>query len=221
MDTPVLCLDTCTVLDILRDPARADVRVHEHEASLALLSAAQSGSLLEALVAEQVSREFQDNVEQVQNDARQSLKRRAREIGKLNSLVALYGTLRPIDLAHWDDHDKRARQAADLWLQASTTVRESFSTVSNAFLRLNEARSPARRGRQSMKDCVILETYLEHIRSLRDKGWTATAVFVSSNIRDYASDDKTTVRDDIRHEFQSVGLEYAPSMGAARGLLKL
>ncbi len=73
MDTPVLCLDTCVILDILRDPARDDVRVHEHEASLALLSAAQSGTTLQALVAEQVNREFRDNAEQVQNDARQSL----------------------------------------------------------------------------------------------------------------------------------------------------
>ena len=221
MDTPVLCLDTCVILDILRDPARADVRVHEHEASLVLLSAAQSGTILQALVAEQVSREFRDNVEQVHNDAKESLARRTREIGKLNTLVALYGTSRPIDLAHWDDHDKRTRQAAECWFEASTTVRESSGTVSNAFLRLNEARSPARRGKQSMKDCVILETYLEHIRSLRDKGCTATAVFVSSNTRDYAADDKTTVREDIKHEFQSLGLEYAPSMGAARGLLKL
>lgn len=221
MDTPVLCLDTCVILDILRDPARADVRVHEHEASLALLSAAQSGTGLEALVAEQVSREFRDNVEQIQNDARQSLGKRTREIGKLNTLVALYGTWRPIDLAHWDDHHKRTRQAADRWFQAGKTVRETSSTIANAFLRLNEARSPARRGKQSMKDCVILETYLEHIRSLRNEGRSATAVFVSSNTRDYAADDKTTVRDDIRHEFQALGLEYAPSMGAARGLLKL
>ena len=221
MDAPVLCLDTCVVLDILRDPARDDVRVHEHEASLALLSAAQSGTVLQAVVAEQVSREFRDNAEQVQNDARQSLGRRTREIAKLNALVALYGTSRPIDLAHWDDHDSRTRQVADRWFEASTTVLESSSTVSNAFLRLNEARSPARRGKQSMKDCVILETYLEHIRSLRDQGRTATAIFVSSNTRDYAADDRTTVRDDIKHEFQSLGLEYAPTMGAARGLLKL
>ena len=221
MDTPVLCLDTCIILDILRDPARDDVRVHEHEASLALLSAAQAGTVLKALVAEQVAREFLDNVERVQNDARQGLRRRTREIGKLNTLVALYGTSRPIKLAHWDDHDKRTRRAANRWFQASTTVRESSSTVPNAFLRLNEARSPARRGKQSMKDCVILETYLEHIRFLRDEGRTASAVFVSSNTGDYAADDKTTVRDDIKHEFQSLGLEYAPSMGAARGLLKL
>ena len=221
MDTPVLCLDTCVLLNIVRDPARDDVRVHEHEASLALLSAARSGTMLQALVAEQVSREFRDNVEQVQNDARQSLGRRTREIAKLNNLVALYGTSRPIDLAHWDDHDSRTRRAADRWFEASTTVRQSSGTLSNAFLRLNEARSPARRGKQSMKDCVILETYLEHIRSLRDQGRTASAVFVSSNTRDYAADDRTTVRDDIKHEFQSLGLEYAPSMGAARGILKL
>ena len=221
MDIPVLCLDTCVVLDILRDPARKDVRVHEHEASLALLSAAQSGTAFETLVAEQVSREFQDNVEQVQQDARRSIGALTRQIGKLNTLVALHGTLRPIDLGHWKDHDQRSRNAAERWLQVGTTVQQTTNTVPNAFLRLNQARTPARRGKQSMKDCVILETYLEHIRSLRAKGRTATAVFVSSNTGDYATDDRTTIRNDIKDEFQSLGLEYAPSMGAARGLLKL
>lgn len=159
MDIPVLCLDTCIVLDILRDPTRKDVRVHEHEASLALLSAARSGTALEILVAEQVSREFLDNVEQVQQDARQSIGALIKDISKLNTLVALYGTLCPIDLGHWNGHDKRSRKTADRWFQISTTVRESSDTVSNAFLRLNQARSPARKGKQSMKDCVILETY--------------------------------------------------------------
>ncbi len=221
MDIPVLCLDTCVVLDILRDPARKDVRVHEHEASLALLSAAQSGTALETLVAEQVSREFQDNVEQVHQDAKRSIGALTRQIGKLNALVALYGAPRPIDLGHWNDHDLRSRNAAERWLQVGTTVRQTSNTVSNAFLRLNQALTPASRGKQSMKDCVILETYLEHIQSLRARGRTAPAVFVSSNTKDYAAADKTTIRDDIKGEFQSLGLEYAPSMGAARGILKL
>ena len=221
MDIPVLCLDTCVVLDILRDPARKDVRVHEHEASLALLSAAQSGTALETLVAEQVSREFQDNVEQVQQDARRSIGALTRQFDKLNALVALYGTLRPFDLAHWKDHDQRSRSAAERWFQVSTTVRQTSNTIPNAFLRLNQARTPASRGKQSMKDCVILETYLEHIQSLRARGRNATAVFVSSNTGDYAAADKTTVRNDIKNEFQSLGLEYASSMGAARGILKL
>lgn len=200
MDTPVLCLDTCIVLDILRDPARNDIRIHEHESSLELLSAAQSGTL-EVLTAEQVDRELRDNVEKIQQDARQSLIKRTRETEKLNNLVALYGRSRPIDLIHWSDHDKRTRNAAECWLQVSKTLRETSDTVSNAFLRLNQARSPARRGKQSMKDCVILETYLEHIRSLRSKGRTVTAIFVSSNTSDYAADNKTTIKNDIKDEF--------------------
>ena len=35
-NVPILCLDTCAILDILRDPTRRDVRIHEHEASLGL-----------------------------------------------------------------------------------------------------------------------------------------------------------------------------------------
>ncbi len=221
MDLPVLCLDTCVVLDILRDPLRKDVRVHEHEASLALLSAAQSGPALETLVAEQVSREYRDNVEQVQQEAGRSIGALTRQIGKLDALVALYGPSRRIDPGHWKDHDRRSRNAADRWLRVGTIVRETSSTVPNAFLRLSQARAPASRGKQSMKDCVILETYLEHIRSLRARGRTATAVFVSTNTRDYAAADRTTIRDDIKGEFHSLGLEYAPGMGAAKGLLKL
>ncbi len=217
LDIPVLYLDTCVVLDILRDPARSDVRVHDHESSLALLSTAQSGTVLEVLAAEQASLEFRENVEQVQREARRSLVRRMREIRKLNELSALYGRSRPIDLAHWSNHDKRARKEAERRLQVSATLRETSDAVPNSFLRLNQARSPARRGKQFMKDCVILETCLEHLRSLRQKGRTATALFVSSNTSDCAADDKATIKD----EFESLSLEYAPSMGAARGLFKL
>ena len=128
MDLPVLCLDTCVVLDILRDPARKDVRVHEHEASLALLSAAQSGTALEALVAEQVSQKYLANVDRVQQHAGRSIGALTRQVGKLNALVALYGPSRPVDPGHWKDHDRRSRDAADRWLQVGTTVRETSDT---------------------------------------------------------------------------------------------
>ena len=61
--------------------------------------------------------------------------------------------------------------------------------------------------KQSMKDCVILATCLEHIRSLRAGGRTATAVFVSSSTRDCAAADRTTIGDDIKGEFHPPGLE--------------
>ena len=72
-----------------------------------------------------------------------------------------------------------------------------------------------------MKDCVILETYLEHIRKLRHDGITSPVVFVSSNIKDYAGTGGAVVRDDIRFEFDDLGLEYAPNLSAAKHFLKL
>ena len=110
---------------------------------------------------------------------------------------------------------------AERWLKASTPVPKSDQIVVNAFQRVSQARSPAQKGKDSMKDCVILETYLEHIRSLRNDGLTAVAVFVSSNTKDYAETNGAVVRKDLENEFNSIGLEYAPNMAAAKHLLGL
>ena len=221
IDIPVLCLDTCILLDMLRDPTRENVRVHEHNSSLVLLMAAQSGAAFKVCVADLVKKEFLDNVIEIEKDARKRVKAFQDQVEKLNSLVSLHGTPQPIDLQHWNGHEKRCRSLADQWMQAGMIVKKSEVTLANAFHRVTQARTPARRGKQSMKDCVILETYLEHIQSLRSAGRTAPAVFVSSNIRDYASEDKTTIKDDIRTEFQSLDLRFAPNMGAARGILRI
>ena len=219
MDIPVLCLDTCILLDMLRDPTRKDVRVHEHDSSLILLTAAQVGSAFEVRIAEQVDKEFLDHVDEVENDARRRVRNLQDQVEKLNSLVSLHGTSQPIDLQHWNGHETRCRSLADLWRQAGTIVKKSDVTLDNAFRRVTEARTPARRGKQSIKDCVILETYLEHIQSLRNEGRGAPAIFVSSNTQDYASEDRTSIKDDIESDFQALNLHFAPNMGAARGIL--
>ena len=71
-----------------------------------------------------------------------------------------------------------------------------------------------------MKDCVILETYLDYMRGLRMSSARA-AVFVSSNTRDFANDRKNEVATQLRDEFGEVDLKYAPNMRIAHGLLGL
>ena len=72
-----------------------------------------------------------------------------------------------------------------------------------------------------MKDCVVLETYIDAVRTLRNAGRESPTVFVSPNIRDFAATDRTTIREDVRKEFEAIDLQYAPNMGAARGFLGL
>jgi hypothetical protein len=46
LNAPLLCFDTCTVLDIMRDPTRESVRDHEQRAALDLLTAMETGTNL-------------------------------------------------------------------------------------------------------------------------------------------------------------------------------
>ena len=220
-NVPILCLDTCAILDILRDPTRRDVRIHEQEASLVLLRAAESGSNLEALIADQVSIEFRDNVQKVEKDAADGLSKLRDQIDKLDKLTTLHGLPGQVNPNHWKDYVVRCRNVAERWLKASTPVAQSDQIVVNAFRRVSQARSPAQKGKDSMKDCVILETYLEYIRRRRNDGLTAVAVFVSSNTKDYAETNGAVVRKDLENEFKSLELEYAPNMAAAKHLLGL
>ena len=204
---------------MLRDPTRPDLRVHDHKASLALLNAAEAGPGVETLVAQQVGREFRDNADRVEDEARNRIAKRRADVDSLNRLVS--GPPGRVDLAHWSGHEARCRRLADRWLKVSAEVPDSKDIVSRAFLRLNEARTPAGKGRDAMKDCVVLETYIDAVRTLRNAGRESPAVFVSSNIRDFAATDQTTTREDVRKEFEAIDLQYAPNMGAARGFLGL
>lgn len=58
LGAPVLCVDTCTILDLIRDPTRKTVKAHERQASLDLLTAVAGGQDLVVLLAEQVMVEF-------------------------------------------------------------------------------------------------------------------------------------------------------------------
>ena len=221
MKSRFLCLDTCVILDIIRDPTRSDIRPQEQIASLDLLYLAERGEDIIVLVAEQVHKEFHDNVGTVQEETRNALSEFRGLVSKLDQLSKLHGAPGQIDLSHLDNHEIRCRNVADRWLNASTPVHQSEQIVSRAFKRVNLARTPAKRGKDSIKDCVILETYLEYIRKLRHDGLTSPVVFVSSNTKDYAGTGRAVVRDDIRSEFDEIGLEYAPNLFAAKHFLKL
>lgn len=205
----------------MRDPTRDDIRIDEQKASLKLLHAAESGTQLTVLVAEQVQKEFLDNVDNVQKEAQRALSKFRDLAYKLNELAALHGTAGQVNLDYLNGYEIRCRKMAGRWLNIATLVPDSQQIHSRAVGRVNQPRTPARKGKDSIKDCVILETYLERIRELRENGLTTPIVFVSSNKKDYAETAGASVWSDIRAEFTELGLEYAPNMAAAKHFLKL
>ena len=84
--------------------------------------------------------------------------------------------------------------------------------------RVLKRQPPSRRDKDSTKDCLILETYLEHVRYARRAGLQERAVFISSNTADYAKSE-ASLPGELASEFGSVQLNYAPNMAAAQSLV--
>lgn len=216
---PVLCFDTCTALDLMRDPTRETVKVHERRAALDLLWSMECASNPALLMAEQVQREFNENVDRVEEETQLALKKLKAQIERIDTVAAVYGADGTTNLDHLRNHVSQARQFADRWIRLATLVRQGAHIPAKAIQRVLEARTPAKKGKDSTKDCLVIETYLDVALQLRTAGLAAPIVFVSSNIRDYAEETGVRLRTDLAGEFAALNLEFAPNLAAAKHLL--
>jgi tRNA A37 methylthiotransferase MiaB len=85
---------------------------------------------------------------------------------------------------------------------------------------MNACIAPARRGKDSSKDCLVYETYLEAVTSLRNAGVVKPIVFLSSNTKEYLTENNI-LRTGIAAEFSNINLKYVPNMSAAKFTLGL
>lgn len=216
---PVLCIDTCSILDVMRDPTRETAKPHDRQAAIDLLAAAESGRLI-CLMAEQVAIEFSDHDQPVQDEAERNLKRVREQVERINNLSAVFGAPGIVDFTHLDDHVGRARAVVGRWLAKLDKVMPSPLAPAKAFARVNAGIAPARRGKESSKDCLVYETYLESVSALRGAGVTTPIVFLSSNTNEYLTESKV-LNPDIATEFGAINLGYAPNMSAAKYALGL
>lgn len=216
---PVLCVDTCTVLDVVRDITRESVTSAEVNAGLALLTMAEAGSGLAVLIAEQVSLEISSNVANVEQEAQAAFEKFLAQAQRIHNVAGAYGALGNLHVRHLADHVSRARPVLNRWVQVARVVPHNDGVASRAFRRVNEPRTPARRGKESMKDCVIVEAYIEAASQLRAAGMMAPMVFASSNTKEYFAPNTRQLQTDIAADLKTVCLEYAPNWGAAKHCL--
>jgi hypothetical protein len=216
---PVLCIDTCSILDIMRDPTRETAKPNDRQAAIDLVAAAESGRLI-CLMAEQVAIEFSGHDQPVQDEAERNLKKVREQVERINKLSAVFGAPGNVNLAHLDDHVGRARAVVGRWLAKLGNVTPSPLAPAKAFARVNAGIAPARRGKESSKDCLVYETYLEAVSALRGAGVTTPIVFLSSNTNEYLTEGRI-LNPDIAAEFCAINLGYAPNMGAAKYALGL
>ena len=217
--TPVLLIDTCSILDVMRDPTCETLRIHERQAGLDLLAAAEGGTLA-GVVAHQVTLEFAEHDQLVQDEAERALKRLRGQIDRVNQLSAILGAPGLLNLTHLDDYVARTRNIVGRWLTQLVTYKPDATVLEKAIARMNGNIAPARRGKDSSKDCIVFETYLDFAGMLRAEGLTAPIVFLSSNTREYLTDNNV-LKTEIANDFAPLMIDYASNMALAKHQLGL
>lgn len=221
-DTPVLFADTCSILDLMRDPTRESVLEPDRRAAVALLVAMEDGSRLSGVVAEQVVLEMSENACAVEAETTNAIGSLGKNMMRLDALHGIYGGMGASSVAHLQDHAVRARRIFDRWIAASIHVPTPDAGYKRAMDRINqrgEPRAPARKGKDSIKDCVVIETYLEMAFQLRQAGLASAFVFLSSNTKDYKDSGSRKLRPELEADFGPSNIDYASNYGHALHLL--
>ena len=218
-DSPLLLLDTCMILDIVRAPIREQIGVHDIEAVHTVIErATQAPHKVSLVIVEQVNNEFLENIDAVEKETRNELqKTQDRFMGSLKRMEALSSANHipsNIDLSSLGFPEK-GRQLAEQIVQTSTILEFHDDEAVKAVNRVNRAKPPATQAKQSVKDCLITESYLRLASVLCKTGFSHNMVFATSNTKDYQQDHKN-LHPDLRTEFDAVRLEYSPSWSAAR-----
>lgn len=221
LNKPVLCLDTCSFLDVVRDITRETVTESNVNAGLLLLTKAEGKNDFFVLIAQQVVNELSDNEQSVLSESQKSLEKFKSQTLRINAVATIFGSTGKVDVSHLDDHIIRAQSILSRWKNVAHLVLSSQDITAKAFSRVMQPRTPSRKGKESMKDCVVIETYLNIAEKLRALGMTSPIVFASSNTNDYYASNTGALASDISADFKEYDIEYAPNFGAAKHLLGL
>lgn len=217
LSVPVLCIDTCSLLDIMRDPTRDGTQQGNRQAAIDLGRRLVNKDLV-CLIAEQVDLEFAGHDADVQAEAETAIRRLRDRVDQVNLIHGTFLEAVTVNLTHLDGIVASARGIIEQWRTAAIALPTTPDILVNGVDRMNRNIAPARKGKESSKDCIVIETYLDAMDTLRAAGLPTTAVFLSSNIKDYQTDSKV-LKPDLVTDFERSNIRYAPNMSAAKAFL--
>lgn len=227
---PILLLDTCAVLDIVRAPMRAPASNSGQallEAAQALLHLGQGKPRLAWLVTTSlVVTEFQEHLDAVTAEVAMHLRRLDEDVSKARAAwEQLFpgpgtGSLPSPVMFSQSPLMTALRDLASTIVASSLVLPEDEPCFKRARHRSIIGRAPAARGKESRNDCEIVEHYLELSRLLQQGGVVARRALVSSNLKDYRLQGRDTDAD-LRAEFEAVDLLFAGEFCWAYSLLGL
>jgi hypothetical protein len=215
---PVLFLDACILLDVVRAPLRNNPS--EVQSAIVFLSSAQKNpKTIHLLVASPIQTEWNTHVLGRVNEC-------ITAVNACNAVASICSHLALPAVASLPAGvpllmpDTLRKLSADL-LAACDTIDHDFAALGRAVDRIITNTHPVKQpDSKGAKDSVIIEHAIETTAELRTAGFLGNCLFVSSNTKDFADPGSTNLHSQLTGAFNPVNLQYVVSLAQAELILR-
>jgi hypothetical protein len=212
-NVPVLCMDACSLLDIVRAPTLS--YAGQVIAAAQAMVAAQAAGTLTVVMAPVIPEELRRNYPTVRGDLDNQLARIDRELKPFDDCLTACGLSERVPSLVHSGLAGAVENVYNSLARACDLLDEEPAARAAAISRAIDRRRPAKRG--TIHDPLIIEHYLMLGRELRGQRFGNAFVFVSSNTADYLR--AGVIHPDLSADFIGVSLQYADKLPAARRAL--
>lgn len=210
---PLLYLDTCIFLDIIRSPIKAprgsiDSASARYAAEFQLRAEASPRKLW-LVTSETVQSEWNENSPKVVEEVKREILQM--ELGRAH-LLAAATAVSNMEYEHGQrvsslDLQEQLLRVASSLLDICMIIKPDDVHMVGAMQRVKQNLPPAKRGKSEPKDCEIYELFFCLCQHLRSNGFSRPCVFASSNKKDYG----VTNSGGIQPELNSINGKFVSS----------
>jgi hypothetical protein len=214
--SPVLFLDTCSILDIVNaghlETLQAQIIISANH--LLRMTVGPPGIWLVTTV--MVQEEFQRNIRNSVATLEAQIKILDTKIAQSRDAVQYFSPEQVVPSIRFRAFglSEKLGDLATSFAEAAIVLEDDVECLHAARARNNAGRPPSHR-KQQLPDCEIVEHYLGLVRLLRKNGFGNKCIFVSSNSQDYGKPAEPSLQD----EFSAHELEFVSDLAWARSLI--
>ncbi len=206
---PLIFLDTCVFLDVLRVPYREEMEFSNLACVKAIMDKVESNEII--LITNSLTKdEFYSNIENTFSDLKKQSKAIESQFDKLFKSIKFF-TLEDITSTH-------TFNSQDTWLMTIKSFCIDFlnkaiilqikdAERTRATFRVELNNPPSRKG-GSVKDCIIFESLLSLCSTLRERNFNQSIFFVTSNTKDFGNINNCKVFS----ELDNLNIKFANQM---------
>ena len=216
---PILCIDTCDFLDVVRRFAEPDLKeanLYDADAFRTMLPILiDFPDLLQPVVSYLVRHEWDQNIESVVGRVKDRIEDVDRRIALAAEACKIGNVISPNPIPSF-----ASRSLADglvalasAVLDRSMVIAKDESCVERALGRVMDRKRPSHKN--LIKDSIHWEHYLELSRRLVAAGHSQGRFFVSANKSDFRAGTDPTIHPDLMDEMLAAGLQFSGRMDVA------